>query len=724
MLFSLKNVLELTSFIQLLKYGLHIGHSLKNTLFMNSWLVYKIKINLIILNLFKFLFHFRIGFELISFTAHFLNPVWFVNLNPFYDKIVKFYALKCGEFFVCSNWIRGMVSNFRFVSTSYRKMQFYSTIVFTRKDFLKQINFNNWGLTRFSWPRCVFSSSVHNSYLAVKEALSLGIPGIGIVDSNTFTQTVAIGIPGNDETMECIMFYNDLVATTVLRKKFKSVILWYLNVRRSFRLKKFALKLRKNLNAFFKFLRNDNIYFERGFDFYYAWGSKFPENVNDNLFIYYSKDLLFDVDWSFFENYIKQKLVFWRSFSFVSHFWSGGRNFFQLKYKFITEYMLTGITIDSNTIDYNRHTYYFRYSLTKPRSRFFLIHNRYWTSQGSSHQRLPYFPSNNYLDKFFMRKGLYWSLYMYFLLSEGLSLFVIDSKFFRLRLWSDFLSKLFLLNSLSSILHFPVSSIFFKKRQGILSLIANTFKEKEKSKYIYLMLLKLLEFIKNNFNEDSLYLNSLSLFFYNIWKNYKKIFFYKKLDYYYCTIKRTFAYYNYNYNYKLWSNNNLSYSNNNLQKILNVLIFTFMKYFLKLKSIFKKYITIKDQIKDDNIKNVIFFNIYDIFIKILILKNQFNINYKNSQFFVLSYLKMRQSLLLKHKGFLLFLNKDIFWNRIKAQINKAKKITKYKYRFFLGRFFFSFRLDRKFLRNFANWAIRKKNKSFFFSKLLKKITFK
>jgi len=59
----------------------------------------------------------------------------------------------------------------------------------------------------------------------VREALSLGIPSVGIVDSNTFTQSIIVGIPGNDETMDCVVFYNDLISTLVLRKKFKSVIL-------------------------------------------------------------------------------------------------------------------------------------------------------------------------------------------------------------------------------------------------------------------------------------------------------------------------------------------------------------------------------------------------------------------------------------------------------------------------------------------------------------------
>jgi ribosomal protein S2 len=112
---------------------------------------------------------------------------------------------------------------------------------------------------------------VYNSYCAVKEALALSIPSMGIVDSNTLTQTIILAIPGNDESGDCLVFYNDLVSNMILRKKFKAVILWFINVRRISRLKSFTKdKKQSSRTAFFSFLPKISLLIKRGMDFFFS----------------------------------------------------------------------------------------------------------------------------------------------------------------------------------------------------------------------------------------------------------------------------------------------------------------------------------------------------------------------------------------------------------------------------------------------------------------------
>lgn len=722
MIFSIRNLLDFTQYTQLVQHGIHIGHSYKNTLNINAWMVYGMRINLIILSLLLFKYHFRAASEIISFTSQFYRPVWFVNLDPFYDKIVKFAAMKCGEFFVSSDWIRGMVSNYRFVTTAFRKLKFYSELVFTRKDSLKEINFKNWAFTRFSWPRTLFVSSVHNSYLAVKESLSLSIPSLGIVDSNAFPQSVAVGIPGNDESIESLMYYNDVACNFVLRKKFKSVMLWFLNVRRTLRLKRFSFKMHKKLNAFFRFISNDLISFKRGFDFFYSWGNKFPENVDDSLFFYQSKDLIFDVDFNKFESCLKYRFVFWRSFSFLSHFWSGGRNFFQIKKNYLANYMIDGVKFISNKIFYKRNTFYFKHSLARSRGRFFLIHNRYWTNQGSSHWK---FPRKRHLSKFFNRKGLYWSLYTYFFLSEGLSIFLIDAKFFRVRYWYNFIPKLYILNNLSSVLNFPVSS-FFVERKGVLNLIKKTFKSHSKLKYIYDILYQMFEYIYNNYNYDYVYLYSLSLFFYNIWKGFKRILFFKKLSFYYSTIKRVFPYFSYGLNFKLYNLNKIYVTKTS---ILNRKVYNIFKFIINLNfKLWNHFLIIRCNFSKFNTKmNRIFFlkiirsyNFLNNFIKnSKKLTDKLMLLFKNSYLFSYVYKEIRKSLLLRNNNFLVFLNSKVFWGRLLEKASEFKRTLRYKYNFFLSRNSYSIIVDKRLLQRFSNWFLKIREKSFFFIKMHK-----
>ena len=51
------------------------------------------------------------------------------------------------------------------------------------------------------------------------------IPCMGIVDTNTHAQSCSIAVPGNDDSIECIIFYNELVSEYILFRKFVYVFI-------------------------------------------------------------------------------------------------------------------------------------------------------------------------------------------------------------------------------------------------------------------------------------------------------------------------------------------------------------------------------------------------------------------------------------------------------------------------------------------------------------------
>jgi len=59
--------------------------------------------------------------------------------------------------------------------------------------------------------------------MAVREALCFGVPCLGIVDTNISGHAVTLPIPGNDDSIEALIFYNEIVSNIILLNKFSSV---------------------------------------------------------------------------------------------------------------------------------------------------------------------------------------------------------------------------------------------------------------------------------------------------------------------------------------------------------------------------------------------------------------------------------------------------------------------------------------------------------------------
>jgi ribosomal protein S2 len=72
--------------------------------------------------------------------------------------------------------------------------------------------------------------------LAVLEASASGIPCIAIADTNIKSQIIHLAIPGNDDSLESLIFYSEVISNFVLLCKFGFALLWCSKIRRSSRL--------------------------------------------------------------------------------------------------------------------------------------------------------------------------------------------------------------------------------------------------------------------------------------------------------------------------------------------------------------------------------------------------------------------------------------------------------------------------------------------------------
>jgi len=65
----------------------------------------------------------------------------------------------------------------------------------------------------------------------VREALSLFIPCFGVADTNALCHFVSMPLPGNDESMDAMVFYNDSISNYILFKKLILLISWFFKLR-------------------------------------------------------------------------------------------------------------------------------------------------------------------------------------------------------------------------------------------------------------------------------------------------------------------------------------------------------------------------------------------------------------------------------------------------------------------------------------------------------------
>jgi len=138
-------------------------------------------------------------------------------------------AKRCGQYYVNYRWLGGMLTNFKTISASIKRL----------RDLEDRITAEETGLTKRELlsltrdrdkleralggikemgglPDILFVVDTNKEAIAVQEANKLRIPVVAILDSNSSPDGIAYPIPGNDDAMRAIHLYGDLVAQSVL----------------------------------------------------------------------------------------------------------------------------------------------------------------------------------------------------------------------------------------------------------------------------------------------------------------------------------------------------------------------------------------------------------------------------------------------------------------------------------------------------------------------------
>jgi small subunit ribosomal protein S2 len=161
------------------------------------------------------------------------GKIMFVGTKRAASDAIKDEALRCGMPFVNHRWLGGMLTNFRTVRASIKRLkelddlaasQNYEKI--NKKEILQlsreqeKLEKTLGGIKEMGGlPDVLFIIDVGYEKIAVLEAAKLGIPVVGIVDTNNSPDNIDYIVPGNDDSMRAIKLYTRLVADAVLEGK-------------------------------------------------------------------------------------------------------------------------------------------------------------------------------------------------------------------------------------------------------------------------------------------------------------------------------------------------------------------------------------------------------------------------------------------------------------------------------------------------------------------------
>ncbi|MDR2685790.1 MAG: 30S ribosomal protein S2 [Rickettsiales bacterium] len=215
---------------QLLEAGVHFGHHTRRFEPLMTPYVFGIKDSIRIIDLNKTapLLH-RALTELESVAAA-GGKIMFIATKPQARELVKEAAERCGQFYVNSRWLGGMMTNWGTISQSIRRMKHLekqiedgASLGLTKKEILnmtkeveKLRGIFGGILDMHGVPQAVVIIDVPHEYNAVKEAAVLGIPAIAICDTNANPSLVEFPVPGNDDAARAIRLYCDLFSDAIL----------------------------------------------------------------------------------------------------------------------------------------------------------------------------------------------------------------------------------------------------------------------------------------------------------------------------------------------------------------------------------------------------------------------------------------------------------------------------------------------------------------------------
>jgi small subunit ribosomal protein S2 len=212
---------------QLLEAGAHFGHQTHRWNPRMKPYIFGDRNGVHIIDLSQSVPLFARALEFVNSTVARGGKVLFVGTKRQAQDAVADAARQSGQHFVNHRWLGGMLTNWKTVSNSIKRLKSLEeqlsgdTAGLTKKEVLQQTRERDklekslGGIRDMGGlPDVMFVIDSNKEELAIKEANVLGIPVIAILDSNSNPNGIAFPVPGNDDASRAIRLYCEAIATS------------------------------------------------------------------------------------------------------------------------------------------------------------------------------------------------------------------------------------------------------------------------------------------------------------------------------------------------------------------------------------------------------------------------------------------------------------------------------------------------------------------------------
>lgn len=222
---------------QMLEAGVHFGHQTRYWNPKMAEYIFGQRNKIHIVNLEKTLAMYNEAMKYVRQLAGNRGTILFVGTKRQAREIIAEEAQRAGMPYVDNRWLGGMLSNFKTVKQSIKRLKDLETMAqdgtldrmskreaLSHRRELDKLKKSLGGIKDMNaLPDAVFVIDVGYHKIAVTEARKLGIPIVAVVDTNHNPDPVAWVIPGNDDSSRAIRLYARGVADAVLEGKSSSI---------------------------------------------------------------------------------------------------------------------------------------------------------------------------------------------------------------------------------------------------------------------------------------------------------------------------------------------------------------------------------------------------------------------------------------------------------------------------------------------------------------------